>query len=266
MSISSNRQGFTLIELLVVISIIAILAGLLLPAVTMVKGKANQTACANNQKQIATAMVAYSIDYDGAYPLGVYTNGSPATPAYNHNSADISPADGMAVSKRSFEVLAVSGTMPNAVFRCKSAQFPAPTATPAAYAASADTWASSGGGKVSYAYDWAMAGEPASFKIILADRANNHKGSFVAVAVDSSVRNLKLVSGGTAGANPTDKDGQTFTESQVVYNADAKGGVGSGAHTLDDNIYDSVGDLDQATSAIGNTRMGNASARRSWVK
>jgi len=263
MSTYRTRQGFTLIELLVVISIIAILAGLLLPAVTMVRGRANQTSCANNQKQIVTAMVAYSIDYEGAYPIGVLAAG---TPAYS-GIADLTPADGMIVTKRSFEVLAYTMTLPNQLFRCKSSQFSAPTASPQGGAAAADTWASSGNGKVSYAYDWAMPGESASYKIILADRANNHKGTIVAVAVDGSVRGLKLVTGAAAGSNPSAKDGQMFTEPQVVYNADAKGGVGAATvHVLDDNIFDSVGDLDQATAADGNTRMGTASSRRSWVK
>jgi len=263
MSIHKPRQGFTLIELLVVISIIAILAGLLLPAVTMVRGKANQTACANNQKQIVTAMMAYSIDYEGVFPIGVLAAG---TPAYSGN-ADLSPADGMVVTKRSFEVLAYTSTLPNQLFRCKSSQFNAPTTRPQGGAADADTWASSGNGKVSYAYDWAMPGESASFKIMLADRANNHKGTIIAVAVDSSVRGLKLVPGPPAGSNPTAKDGQIFTEPQVVYNADAKGGSGTiGVHVLDDNIFDSVGDLDQVAAADGNTRMGTASTRRSWVK
>jgi prepilin-type N-terminal cleavage/methylation domain-containing protein len=63
------RAGFTLIELLCVITIIALLAGLILPVTQTVIARANDTKCMNNLRQIGMAANSLANDHDNTYPI-----------------------------------------------------------------------------------------------------------------------------------------------------------------------------------------------------
>jgi prepilin-type N-terminal cleavage/methylation domain-containing protein/prepilin-type processing-associated H-X9-DG protein len=66
--VTTDRRGFTLIELLVVIAIIAILAAILFPVFAQAREKARSAACLSNAKQIGTAIMMYTQDYDETLP------------------------------------------------------------------------------------------------------------------------------------------------------------------------------------------------------
>jgi len=72
----SNRPAFTIVELLVVIAVIAILAGTVIPAITLLHDTPTDAMCLQNQSSIYKGLALYAVDWSGHIPKGISSRDS----------------------------------------------------------------------------------------------------------------------------------------------------------------------------------------------
>jgi prepilin-type N-terminal cleavage/methylation domain-containing protein/prepilin-type processing-associated H-X9-DG protein len=121
---SADRCGFSLLELLCVIAVIAILAALLLPALTKARDRAKQTQCAAQLKDIAVAFHSFAHDHNNQYPMQVPVAAGGSLGVAPRGSGIRGPGD-LVLAYRHFQALASELRTPKMVICPADTRVPA---------------------------------------------------------------------------------------------------------------------------------------------
>ena len=243
----TKNQGFTLIELLVVISIIAILAGMLLPAIGLVRESARRANCGSNQRQIVLAMIVYGSDNDGSWP---YCKGADAS----YGTIDgVTASTGKQSPVATLEFIASysDGELVPKLFSCptRSDVKPGIPTSDLVTGSATTSWAVADMG---FTFDPSVPSNAKATRMVMADRPasateTNHKKVAVAVYADGHVGKADRITG-TATGNATMSLSGAVTA--VFPNPDGDA----------DNIYD-----DNSDGGTPLTR-GRGSTTRAWLR
>ena len=263
----AHHQAFTLIELLVVISIIAILAAMLLPAIGLVRDSARQANCGSNQRQIILAMLTYTSENDGLWPSRM-SDGEGKAVWYTND--EYWSAAG---SQQSQELICQLGELPFKLFACPttSGVIPVNLSSDLTMFGGSGSWGVGPNWDArntsAYAFDTMVGPTAKAIRVVLADRPSTadgrtgHRSNVVVQYADGHAGTLKVIGPAINQIDPS-VSGRGGGHRLYAFTGGVVTGQAINADAGDDNIYDGLDDGLNADPL----NIGRGSSTRAWVR